>query len=209
MVDNVKVNPSLNNNAVSVATDEVAGIHYPIYKLTGETPTQFAYVDEFSGAVGIIEQEHLKIHEGKLFTVSSILSITNAGGVKNVLGVNPVLSFPHFRNITVTADGGPFDIELFEDTVVSANGALITSYNNNRNSILTPSLTVYDGPTITSDGTLLETTLVTGTKQAGSFGTNASNEWDLKPSSNYMIRITNNTAGGGTTRFAINMFWYE
>ena len=30
--DNVKVNPSLNNAAVSVATDNINSVHYPIYK---------------------------------------------------------------------------------------------------------------------------------------------------------------------------------
>jgi len=32
MTDNVKVNPSLNNNAVNVATDDINNVHYPIYK---------------------------------------------------------------------------------------------------------------------------------------------------------------------------------
>jgi len=30
--DNVKVNPSLNNNAINVATDDIKGVHFPIYK---------------------------------------------------------------------------------------------------------------------------------------------------------------------------------
>jgi len=32
MSDNVKVNPSLNNAAISVATDDIDNVHYPIYK---------------------------------------------------------------------------------------------------------------------------------------------------------------------------------
>jgi len=32
MADNVKVNPSLNNNAVNVATDHIDNVHYPVYK---------------------------------------------------------------------------------------------------------------------------------------------------------------------------------
>lgn len=32
MTDNVKVNPSLNNNAVNVATDEIDSVHFPVYK---------------------------------------------------------------------------------------------------------------------------------------------------------------------------------
>ena len=33
MSDNVKVNPSLNNAAISVATDDIDNVHYPVYKL--------------------------------------------------------------------------------------------------------------------------------------------------------------------------------
>ena len=33
MSDNVAVKPSDASNAISVATDEVDGVHYPIYKL--------------------------------------------------------------------------------------------------------------------------------------------------------------------------------
>jgi len=32
MNDNIKVNPSLNNNAVKIATDDINNVHYPVYK---------------------------------------------------------------------------------------------------------------------------------------------------------------------------------
>jgi hypothetical protein len=39
--DNVKVNPGGANNAISVATDEIDGIHYPVYKMSyGELGVQ-------------------------------------------------------------------------------------------------------------------------------------------------------------------------
>jgi hypothetical protein len=32
--DNVTVNPGENENAISVATDEIDGVHYPVYKMS-------------------------------------------------------------------------------------------------------------------------------------------------------------------------------
>ena len=169
-------------------------------------------MDEFSGAVGIIEQEHFKIHQGKGFTVAQRLVIDNSGGATpthEFLGVVPAGVFPHFRKITITSDGGPLDVDFYEGATVSNNGSLVTSYNNNRNSDNPAGLLVYDAPTITDDGTNLEPIMIPGTKQAGSLGSEGSNEWILKVSTNYLIRITNNTTGAGASNFTVNMYWYE
>lgn len=229
MADNIKVRPGTGTRALDVATDDIGGVHYPVYKTSfgaDGSVTQvdnnnplpvgiygsngnLSYVDQFSGAIGFIEQEHLKIHEGKGFTIAKRLTIANVGGIHEFLGIVPAASFPHFRSIIVAADGGPFDIDFYEGTTVSANGTAVTPQNNNRNSTNTANLDIYDTPTITNDGTLIEPVLVPGTKQSGSLGSEGSNEWNLKVSTNYMIRITNNTTGAGTSRFTINMFWYE
>ena len=208
MSDNVKVNQSKAGDAVDVRTVDIGGIQHPVYILYGSNGTE-AHIDQYSGAVGSIEQEHLKIHEGKGFTLAQRISITNLGGTYEFLGVVPANVFPHFRHITVSSDGGPSDVDFYEGATYSATGSAITPYNNNRNSITTAELLVYDSPTLTTDGTLLEPILIPGTKQAGSLGSEGSNEWNLKENEAYMIRITNNTAGAGTSNYTINMFWYE
>lgn len=167
------------------------------------------YIDKYSGAVGVIDQEHLKIHDGDGYTIGRRFTISNGGGTKTFLGIVPVGIFPHFRTMSISIDGGPFDIDFYEATTTSFNGTLVTSYNNNRNSTNTASLLIYDAPTITTVGTLLEPVLVPSTKQAGAIGTDASNEWILKQDTKYMIRVTNNKSGAGTSNAAINMFWYE
>lgn len=210
-MDNVSVDNSIEPGSVDVKTEEVDGVHYPWFKLVGDALVP-AYVDQYSGAVGIIEQEHLKIHQGKGFTLAKRLVIDDAGGATpahEFLGVVPAGVFPHFRSLQVVSDGGDFDVDFYEGATVSANGSLATPYNNNRNSSTEAGLLVYDGPTVTNDGALLEPILAPGTKQTGSFGSEGSNEWNLKVSTNYLIRITNLTAGAGTSRFTVNMFWYE
>lgn len=230
MADNIAVKPQTGTpGSVQVATDQIGGVHYPVYKISygldgsvtyvdtvSPLPTRLygangveVYVDPFSGAVGVIDQEHFNIHRGRSFTVGRRFDIANGGGVVNFMGVVPAGVYPHYRKITVAIDGGPFDMDFYEDTVVSANGALVPSYNNNRNSTNAAAMLVYEGPTITTDGTLLEPVLAPGTKSEGSLGSDAANEWILKTNANSMIRITNNTPGGGTSRATVNMTWYE
>ena len=169
----------------------------------------YPYVDEFSGAIGTIDQEHLKIHEGKGFLVSQRITIANVGGTYEFIGVVPALTFPHFRSLIVSSDGAPFDIDFYEGATYSAAGTLATANNLNRNSSIIADLDVYSAPTLLTDGTLLEPILVSGTKQSGALGAEGSVEWNLKPSETYLIRITNNTTGAGSSTFVPTMFWYE
>lgn len=168
-----------------------------------------AYVDPFTGAIGTIEQEHLQIHEGKGYTLTKRVIIANVGGTYEFLIVVPADAYPHLRHIIVSSDGGPSDVDLYEDTGVSDPGTEIDPYNNNRNSTNTPDMRVYDSPTVTADGTLIEPILIPGTKQSGSFGSEGSNEWILKQNATYMLRITNNTVGVGTSNYVLNLYWYE
>ena len=167
------------------------------------------FVDPLYHSLSMLDQEHAMIHQSRGFTAAARTTIANGGGVVDFLGIVPPGVFPHFRHITVALDGGPFDIDFYEAPTVSANGTPVSAYNNNRNSIVGSQLLVFSAPTILTVGTLLEPILIPGTKQSGSLGSDASNEWILKQDTLYLIRITNNTASGGTSRAAINMFWYE
>lgn len=208
MADNIKVKPSRQAGAATVATVDISGIHYPVYFLSDENGN-YAYVDQYTGAVGSIDQEHLQIHRGNGFTLGKRFTIAEAGGVVDFLGIVPAGTFPHFRTMIVTLDGGPFDVDFYEGTTVSANGAAVSANNNNRNSANTNSMEIYQGPTVTDAGALLEPVLATGNKQSGAIGSDSTNEWILKAGTNYLIRITNNTPGGGSSNASANMFWYE
>ncbi len=180
-----------------------------VYLYDGDSWQRYIDIDDRSGAVGSISQEHLKIHEGLLYTVSSTVTIANVGGVHDFMAVVPAGTFPHFRSITISTDNGPIAVQFFEDTTVSASGSLITAYNNSRSSLNVTTVLIYDSPTVTSAGVVLETIVIPGNKQTGSFGSESSNEWILKPSTNYIIRVTNNTIGAGDSEVTINMFFYE
>ena len=180
-----------------------------VYQFDGDSWARYVDVDDYSGAVGNIDQEHLMIHEGLMYTVSARMTIANAGGTFEFLASVPAGVYPHFRTITIATDGGPIDVDLYGGTTTTADGTPVTAVNNNQASSNTASTSVFHTPTITTDGTLLEAILIPGNKQTGSLGSEASNEWVLQSSTKYMIRITNNTTGAGTSEFTINISFYE
>lgn len=165
-------------------------------------------IDTDSKALGTIEQEHLKIHAGKLFTFSNKTTLSNGGGVAEFVGEVPAGSYPHYRKLLIESSGGPFDIEFFEAPTYTG-GTPVVPVNNNRNSVITPELVIKTSPSVSDPGTRLEIVYIDGSKQVGAIGSDAANEWVLAESTNYLIRITNNTSGGGTSVFSVNMFWYE
>ena len=229
MVDNVKVCDNSDPGAPLVATEDIGGVHYPVYKvahgpngtatlvdditplpatLFGAEGKQIA-VDPYSGSLNVIDHEHARIHAGDGFSVSMPVSVPNVGGTLELLGVCPAFCFPHFRRFQLIMDSGPFEIELFEGATYSDPGTLITPTNNNRNSGHVPTMLVYQAPTLTADGDRIDYTYASGTKQSGALGAQGLDEWILKQSQAYMIRITNNTSGAGTSTGGVNLFWYE
>lgn len=164
-------------------------------------------LDTTSNALTVIDFEHSRIHNGKGFLANGKYTIAN-GATSYFLLKNPAASYPHLRQLGLTATAGPIDVYLFESPTTTADGTGLTEINYNRNSATTPNLQVYTGPTVSADGTQLEYLIVTGTKHdagTGSDGTNT--EFVLKPSTNYLVKLTNNS--GSSADYSLKLFWYE
>lgn len=164
-------------------------------------------VDSISGAVQSIEYEHSRIHSGKGFLFNGKHTVANGASAYHLLD-NPAASYPHLRVFAVTASSGPMDIEFYEGATTSASGTAVTPVNYNRNSATTAALACYNGPTVTTPGTLLAYMLITGTKhESGSGDSGGQTEWILKPSTKYLAKLTNNS--GSSVTYALKLFWYE
>jgi hypothetical protein len=91
---------------------------------------------------------------------------------------------------------GEARMEIFKDTVVTADGAAVAINNRNQSSSKTPGLQIFDGPTITDDGTALPGfDQHFGSGQASGGETRALNEMVLNPGTSYLVRITSEAAG--------------
>lgn len=163
--------------------------------------------DQYSLAIPVIASEHSMIHKGKAFTHGSLhLALANNGIYYHLLA-NPAANYPHLRIIRLTCEGAPFWIELFEAPTTTVNGTDATVVNNNRNSLNTSELLMYHAPTVTADGLQLGATMITGSGSAGGSSEFSEIEWILKPSTNYLIKITNKS--GAARDFSLETFHYE
>jgi hypothetical protein len=227
--DNTQLNKGYQGDLI--ATDDIGGVKHQRVKLIhgldgvndGDVATtnplpvilrdasgNAVYVDSYAKALGVISHDHLQIHRSVTYTISEQITVDDSGGATPVayyLLTVPASTYPHLRTISTSSDGGPYTVELFESPTTTANGTAKTAHNNDRNSSNTSGTTVYTGPTVSADGTLLESVLAPSTR--GSAGFDSTEEWILKASTNYLIKITNNTSGAGTSEFAITFAWYE
>jgi hypothetical protein len=105
-----------------------------------------------------IDIAHQKIHEGNHFIVHSIATGINIANPKYYLLIPPPFDSTNTIEIHVIfeidADHGG-ELYVYEDTTVSANGTEVTIINNNRRSSTQSLTSVYEDPTVTTEGTLI------------------------------------------------------
>lgn len=160
-----------------------------------------ANVDEFSEALETIDVPHAHIHEGKMFDMCELATITS-GSNRDYLVITGANKFVHFK-VTCTADGKG-DVAIYEEPTTSANGTGMAELNRNRASAITPEVTVFHTPTVSAVGTMLCDELFgSGNKSGGE--TRADNEWVLKKNTKYLIRVH----ASANIDVSTKMNWYE
>ena len=137
--------------------------------------------------------------EGDLFSVTVVDSIVEDGTSLDVLLIT--------GSTKVAMIAGDTDLAFFEDTTISDDGSSESVVNMNRNSAKLSNTFVFQAPTVTGVGTeLFNVSFPGGEKKdstSGSGGTHLG--WILKPSSNYLIRITNQSGNAQTISALINI----
>ena len=183
-------------------------------------PTSEAAIFTLVGADGInpstasnpayisnIDYVHAQTHAGRFFS-GGIYNASVANGVSlDVLIQTGVQSF-HAKFDLVTS--GDATVRLYENATFSAAGSAVTMSNHNRSSSKVFVGTVTSTPTITATGTQLNGTgyIPAGMKNqtvGGDFG--FSNEFVLKTSTVYLVRLTNDS--GATAKMQISVAGYE
>jgi hypothetical protein len=179
------------------------------------------YADELQRAMDFrahalttIDEMHRMGHDGFVYHASGKVTGMIADNVDDFLIVSAAGNFPHFQRLRFNFERGDIDIQVYEGTTVTDDGVEITAFNTNRNSSNTPAMKLYSGPTVSAAGTLVHTSWIVPTptdvgqdKSVGIVGETNGEEWLLAPSTNYMVRITNNS--GATLAYAYEALWYE
>jgi len=84
MPDNIKVEGSGHAKAVSVATDEIGGVHYPVYKLAYGADGAVSLVDADNGVPVIINSQSDILAAQQNETVQAIKSLEKQMKIMNI-----------------------------------------------------------------------------------------------------------------------------
>jgi len=160
-----------------------------------------------AGEVEILGHEHEQMHEGNFYFVKGWLDVTGAATTSYFMFRTPAAATKIRIHAKVAlAAEAEFDVTIFEDATVSADGTPVPRFNVDRDvgngSLLVP----FAGPTVTDDGTAIWPTKVGAAKTAGVSATRAY-EIIAKTDSVYLFKIIKIAAG--THYIDYDFYWYE
>ena len=171
------------------------------------------HVDDLTGAAVAIEELHHMVHEGFVFHGSGKVTGMVDANVDDFLIVTAANNIPHVQSFNLSFGSGDIDVQVYEGATASDDGTPESLFNTNRNSLITPDLVMNSAPTITGVGTLIHTGWVVptaagiGQSPEGITAEGTGEEWILKPSTKYLVRITNNS--GDTIDYRWEILFYE
>lgn len=170
--------------------------------------------DELTKQLIIIDFVHHEVHEGNTFQATQKTAEQGEiadDGVYDMLIITGDKAEPHMEFLG--SGGGDFELEFYENTVVSNNGTQLDVQNMRRSlhGINLNTTLAFETPTVTNVGDLISCRFIPGgggggPTAAGGVG-REDTEWDLNVDTNYLIRLTNRA--GTAQPMSILAQWYE
>lgn len=170
---------------------------------------RYRQYDPLVHALTVIQEQHRLIHDGMMFhATGQAADVATPAGTYEILLDIPAGVYPHIQKVLWHIQGAPAELKVFEGTTTSASGGAVTEHNTNRNSANAAGMIVTTEPTVTGDGTLIhERYIPTSGKDVGQVAGTLFEEWIFKPSTKYLIRLTNNS--GAVCDLSWEIQWYE
>lgn len=139
-----------------------------------------------------IDFVHQKVHEGRFFSGGHYAAgVANNGTLEILFQTGPDY---FFHGMADSYSGGDSVLTMYEGVTFSAAGTAVPLTNHNRNSTNVIASGATHTPTITGTGTQLNGPILvpggSGGNSSGGAG-GFSNEFILKPSTAYLLRVTN------------------
>ena len=164
--------------------------------------------DAITDGLVVIDAIHNLTHTGNMhvFSIKGTVAIGATGYFLGRVGTIKA----HLLHYYINTNDGPVDITFYEAPTISVVGTLQTVRNKNRNYADTNNLSVYTGPTVTGDGTLLYTTGVLASAQGSHFIDSAAidpDEWVLAANTDYLFKVVNTS--GRVVTFLAHWQWLE
>lgn len=147
------------------------------------------------------------VHQGKHYSVGHYFTgVASSGTALLRLTIGSSAAHSKFS----VASGAESKIEVLEGSTYSAGGVSKTIFNNNRSSANVSSCTATHTPTVNVAGTVIYTELIPGGNGGNSIGGSGHGfmeQFVLAPSTDYLIRVTNN--GSGSENIGVIVSYYE
>ncbi len=177
--------------------------------------TEFSKEDPNTGFDVAILAPHHKIHEGDFYFVKGHADIANGADLDFLWIVPDTTEWPH---VEWSMEGeGELTLDVYEAVATTNDGALVTTFNANRNSLNEPTTLGYTGPTLDTGalgddgngGTLVWSAIFGsgGKNQAAAASRKTNYEFIGKRNTKYWFRIHN--ASGGELYLDYSFDWYE
>jgi len=168
---------------------------------------EYQYLDNIHNASSSIDVIHAQIHKGNVYTAGHLFVSVASAAIATFLISVPAATYPHMI-ISVAALGNSL-VQFYEGTTTSSDGTAVTIFNRNRNSANTSGTTLFYTPSVTADGTELAPDYIFGgsKSKAGGGEGGFDSEYVLKPSTKYLVKITNQS--GAVENIIISPTWYE
>lgn len=236
MADNINVRHDPTFNTVPVATDEIGGVHYPVYKMSYgadgvvtpiseanalpivlQDPNDSTRQAEFDNLFKIpimIDVAHHEVHEGDAYNVAHYDEDAASSHVVQLYVSTPATATPQKRIHLIEAHdstGGHY-VSITEGITYSAGGADFAPVNRNRGSIKTTSLQSFKkgsskaGNVITYTGGTIIWDRWQGSGKTDGGEGRGTSEWILAPGTEYIFTIQSKAAG---ILLSIQLDWYE
>lgn len=137
-----------------------------------------------------VDLPHHRIHEGRYFAVTTTATGLPANIPKNYMIISPPAFITHVITIVTVFPGAKF--ELFESTIVSANGIPLPAFNQDRANPTASTGFVFENPVVISEGTKIFSQIIGSATEGGTGGNRIrkEEEFNFKPLTNYLVRIT-------------------
>ena len=168
-----------------------------------------AGVDDIVHSLQVISVLHHEIHEGNTFFASfkTVDATPIADDAALIFAITTGTKTLHF--VSNGASGGDAEKEILEGATITG-GTATTVFNRDRTSTaVTNVAAVVLNPTVNTDGTRIDHQFIPGGTGGQTVGGSSGprHEWIFKPSTIYVVRLTNRAGTAQPASLAVE--WYE
>lgn len=174
-----------------------------VVSLQAEAGKHILEIDQHTHTLQSIDYAYHQIYEGNAYVMTRAVDVANGLSTDILLVTGNTDLHVHLNATVISESEASFC--LYEDTTTSNDGTTVTAYNRNRLSSNLPVTITKHTPTVTGVGTCIWTKHWGSGKDAGA-EVRSENEFILKRSAKYLLRVTNATTNNNYISFLLNYY---